>query len=710
MASNELKELKEIYKRYGFTLSKSYQNETVLVFTLKNGYFDNADIVNFGNDAETERAFKEFSEIGYACTVRKFTSLIQAEEQLFKGFFSVDSTLDRLKNDYTKFTSSIVSLYVDSSSGSSSGLKYQYINAPYLINDEPGISSPYKEVIDRLGQDKPILFLVEAAAGFGKTCTAYELVNTLAHQGKYLPLFSELARNRQATIFRYILLDAIDTTFPLLGSRLVQSEILNGRVVTVLDGFDELLRKGEEPGEFESQEPMLETIGEMLKGKAKVVLTTRKTILFEGDAFYSWVEKHENEFELVTIKISEPRIDDWLPEERLDAIKKSGLELENISNPVLLSYLRCISEEKFRNAVSNPNKLVDSYFNFMLEREITRQDLKMSPELQMSVLRNIASDMLELGYTSEHRDYIVELITSSSSKILENVLQNYPSSERLDKEQLANKLASHALLDRSSGEQDKIGFINEFVFGHFLADIVLTTSEWLNDDLRFIEPIVLSYKPRNVNNRRALWKKLNPSLEFVSPSDKFDIAIKLIKEIEFDISDNEIESLVIENITVGSTKLTNVQFNDCTFKNCKFNAENFNNVTFLNCRFYNNELTSTITNGNIYVLGGIGDQDFITQLASSSPPSSQPIEEDKQHEIDKFILEKFWPVGREHISYKHRPIKGVCGNNQYFSSKELYDGINSLKKRGILLEPIKAQFVEINFEAINEIKEILDRQ
>ncbi|MCO4883409.1 hypothetical protein, partial [Paraburkholderia caribensis] len=72
------------------------------------------------------------------------------------------------------------------------------------------------------------MFLIEAAAGFGKTCTAQEIVNGLIENSDYLPLYAELSRNRQARVFRHILLDEIDRTFPLLGSRLVQSEIQNG--------------------------------------------------------------------------------------------------------------------------------------------------------------------------------------------------------------------------------------------------------------------------------------------------------------------------------------------------------------------------------------------------------------------------------------------------------------------------------------------------
>ena len=117
-----------------------------------------------------------------------------------------------------------------------------------------------------------MLFLIEAAAGFGKTCTAYELLLELVTKniGK-IPLFSELSRNRQAKIFRYVLLDEIDRSFPLLSSSLVRNEVRAGNVPVILDGFDELLHESTSNDQvnYEKTEPMLETITELLTDSAK---------------------------------------------------------------------------------------------------------------------------------------------------------------------------------------------------------------------------------------------------------------------------------------------------------------------------------------------------------------------------------------------------------------------------------------------------------
>ncbi|MDI1310458.1 MAG: hypothetical protein PSV17_13645 [Methylotenera sp.] len=67
MAPSELNEIKRIYQSYGFSFAKQYDNDDVLVFTLKTGYFDNADIVALTDSASTDRAFADYSEIGFAC-------------------------------------------------------------------------------------------------------------------------------------------------------------------------------------------------------------------------------------------------------------------------------------------------------------------------------------------------------------------------------------------------------------------------------------------------------------------------------------------------------------------------------------------------------------------------------------------------------------------------------------------------------------------
>ncbi|WP_440778928.1 NACHT domain-containing protein [Pseudomonas syringae] len=701
----EIRPIIEVYNRYGFVYERKYEQLGVLVFTLQNGYFDNADIVSLKETESTEQAFSEYTKSGFACTKRPFLSLDEIEQELFKGFFFVASTKERLAGDYLRFSRSITSPYSESAT-------YRYIDAPYTINEKKGEKSLVSEIQSRLDSSKPILFLIEAAAGFGKTCTAYELVNSILSNTNKLPLFSELSRNRSAKIFRYVLLDEIDRTFPQLKSKLVESEITNGKVVAVLDGFDELLRKSDASGEFENSEPMLETIGELMRGKAKVILTTRRTVIFEGDDFHQWVERHSDDFDLIRLRLHEPRIVDWIDPHRLNKIKSASIDIESISNPVLLSYLRCISEADFDAAIWDNENLVDKYFTFMLERERTRQDLRLSPEGQSLILKDITRDMIDLGYTSESRDYIVDYINERHSKLLDEVRSSYASHEKPTRDEIANKLASHALLDRSSSDATKIGFINEFVFGNFIAENIISSSEWLNDDLRFLEPAVVSYVPRGVEQREKLWQKIQYALNYVDFGARINYSSRLIGKINFTLENGEAEAISLNSLTIGREKISSFQFNECVFHDCVFNLSNLCDVTFLTCKFYNCTIVGEAAAGAVHAMGCMGDQNVIDafrQLASLQPGRAQNnIELERSAKIDRYILEKFWPIGSQNF-HKRRPVKSICKKNNEYFPEELYDGISALKKRGLLLDPFKPSFVEINIEYLSEVKSILGR-
>lgn len=704
MEISEKPRLVDVYKRYGFSLARDRGTEGLLVFTLKTGYFDNAEIVRLTPSANADPIFNEFTASGFACIVRDATSPEAAEEELFQGFFSVEATRKRLLDEYRRFSTNLVSPY-------GAGAQYSYIKAPYQVNGKEGILSPPEEVMQRMDDPAPILFLIEAAAGFGKTCTALELVKLLAENSARIPLYAELSRNRQARIFRYILLDEIDRTFPLLSSSLVQTEIKNGKVAAILDGFDELLKKGEQTGEFENKEPMLETVSELLTGRAKIVITTRRTALFDGDDFHQWLDRHAESFKVVRIRIQEPRVSDWLNTERLESLEKTGLRIEAMANPVLLSYLRCIDSEKFSSAVEKPESIVESYFAYMLDRERDRQDLRMTIETQARVLQSIAKDMMEIGYTAEQREYLVNCILVAASKSIDETRMQYPSTEKPTREEIANKLASHALLDRSSQDPNKIGFVNEFALGNFVAANIIATSDWMNDDLRFIEPAVKSYAPRTQESKEILFNSLSSSLPYLDITSQIEVFAELKNQFPENISDGEAEGLSLEQILISNTKIENFQFNECIFKQCVFDRSHLQNTTFLNCRFYDCTVLETDPLGPIYVLGSTSSPEIISSISSTSYKSDDNPTINLSLAVDQMILRKFWPIG-ESFSQRpsrpvYKPVKYLCKATEGFSVAEIFEGIDRLKKSDFL-DSSKSNLLHLNFEKLNEIQKTLE--
>ena len=85
---------------------------------------------------------------------------------------------------------------------------------------------------------------------------------------------------------------------------------------------------------------MLSTIGDLLQENAKVILTSRKTAIFAGEQFAKWVESYGDSFNVTRFQLEKPEIKHWLTSERIDLLKANNVPLCNISNPVLLTYIR----------------------------------------------------------------------------------------------------------------------------------------------------------------------------------------------------------------------------------------------------------------------------------------------------------------------------------------------------------------------------------
>lgn len=704
-------EVARIYKNYGFKLEVS-NNKNILVFTLQNGHYHNADIINTGQGKleEIKDVFDNFTRMGFACKIRDYKNNEEVQKGLFDGFFSVKNTKKYLDREYNNHVSQILDSLPENS-------EYNYINTTYKINNKVGESTVIREITDRLSEKKPILFLIEAAAGFGKTCTAYELLVSFTRSDlSIVPLFSELSRNRQAKIFHYVLLDEIDRSFPSLQSSLVKEQIKSGKVPVILDGFDELLLNGKMDEESLEQaynmEPMLNTISELLIDSAKIVLTTRRTAIFDGDDFHEWVNQHVDKFEIIRIKLNEPTISEWLPASRLEKLNRVEFPIQKLNNPVLLSYLRFISENEFDQFIQNPEEIVERYFKTMFERERKRQDLMLLPEQQYKILKEIAEYFISNNCTSEQKEVISNHIQRKFTPLLEESRRIYSAENRPTLEELLNKLTSHALLDRATNAEANIGFVNEFVLGNFVSDIIQesNSSEWLGDEI-FIEPAILAATPKSKPIRQSLWNALQFFLDLTDrPNLSIPISIKLTGSINFALKENSASSLNIENILIGESPISDFLFMDCIFFNCIFDNVNLTNVTFSNCKFYNCQYTNE--SDSIYEVGCLGNNDdvyfsYITNLNKSIEVENQE-SDDIFQPVEIYILEKFWPVGST-SSFKHRHHNKICSLNHQFKFIEIILGIKSLRKRKILLEPDKTDFYELNYDHIIDIKTALGR-
>jgi len=704
-------EIINIYKKYGFNYERNTNYDDILIFTIQSGHYHNADIINLadpGNLSNLEKAFEEYSSAGYACIKRKYSSIENVKNGLFDGFFSVKNTKKHLQREYESHVRQIIGSFPD-------GSTYKYINSTYEINNQIGEKNVVEEISTRLNENKPILFIIEAAAGFGKTCTAYELLSNIVNNQKtMIPLFSELSRNRQAKIFHYVLLDEIDRSFPNLSSQLVKDQILNGKVPVILDGFDELLHDPNQKDETKlsstyNTEPMLKTISDLLKDSAKIILTTRRTALFDGNDFTDWVEQHRDLFDIFRIKINEPTISDWISNDRYQKLCKTNYPILKLNNPVLLSYLRFINDIEFDSCIADPQLIVDKYFISMLERERKRQDLQILPEDQSKILKEIAQYFISNNYTSEEKEFLHIYIEEKFESFLESIRKYYQAEDRPTIDELINKLTSHALLDRNGITENKIGFVNDFVLGHYVVPNITETKEWIGDKI-FIEPAVLATTPTSDLKRNILWKSLETYFHLEDDLNlKATISIKLTNGIFFKLQEAFLDRVNIHNITLGTNKIKDFTFYNCTFKDVIFNLDNFDTVAFVECKFFDSKVEGTCNSLSEMGCSGQNDEFYILLNNLDIDDDSDIYNEDTLNfsEVEIYILEKFWPIGRSTF-YKHRHHNAICGKTK-FKLTDLIRGIKNLKKNRILLTPVKEDFYELNIENINLIKTALGK-
>ncbi|MCG6410422.1 NACHT domain-containing protein [Vibrio fluvialis] len=709
----------ERYRMYGFEYKKLYSNSSYLTFTFSSGYFHNAEVVKISNDEEDrkkiETKLKGLNSLGVSAKITEYATLDDIERGLFEGFFDVDTWRKRIANEYEEYVDSVMLAYPDQSED----LSYHYINAPYAIansSNEPPLRI-IDDIISRLQDDSAQLMLIEAPAGFGKTCTSYELINTLiADKSNPIPFFTEFSRDRQARIFSHVFVREVDRAFSQVNSDIVEYELKNGRIVMVLDGFDEFLsdtQQSDSSQDYENAEPMLETISELLHGKSKIVITSRKSAMFDGATFSEWVEKYNDQFNFVRYRIDRPDVGDWLGSERQKKIEDVGLNLNEVSNPVLLSYLRFVRDEKFKELCESPDELVTRYFNSMLEREQERQNLHLTPEEQTTLLTMLAEDMCERNYTSESKEKLVEFFKSGKcANILESARKSYKASERPSIDSLSNTLSNHAFFDRSNQGEGRIEFVNEFVFGNFIAESVLRCDdEWMASDERFVEPAVLSYLPRHQSEREKLWCSLAPMNEFLSASDRFKYELSMLNEIgSGNYDQSSIMSLNIQQYKLfENNTVTEISFSDCLFTDIAFVAKNMKDVTFINCKFYGCRIDGDLSTAESFIfLNCIDNNGFIHDVDGYMP------EEDASEDLDeltRLILERYWRVGSAQIDRLHIPMASiykVCQQHGY-TKRQITLEIKRMKSREILEDATDGEYIAINMDRIAIIKDVLGR-
>ena len=692
--------IRELYEIYGF--EKVEEREGMITFAYKFGFFTNAEIVVTDSgipEEEIEEVKRDYQNAGYGVRVFKSNDYDEIHMHLFQSFFRISQNRARLEEDYTAFCER-----------QSKSLHNEY---KYIEGQDP--DNRYAEggfvscLLNAMAVENPCLSISEAAAGYGKTCTVYEIIKErLLRDEKNLPLFIELSKNRNARIFKYVLQSEIDQKFSHLSYELVMFEITNGFIPLVIDGFDELIESSGKKKKIsddpdEQSVTMLTTISDMLgkSSKAKIILTSRRCAMFTGDIFDEWVGSRISKNCIVErYQIPVPNIIAWIGKEKYQLLN-TDKNIANLNNPVMLAFIaNNITVRELKNGSVRWDDLLEKFFRLILERERERQDLLLDYEEIYDIMVGLAAEFARYDITSEQIEFIQELLEG----LVENNLLDYrerykrahfKESGMLTKEEYIRRLSHNSLLDRHVSK-NSISFLNEFILGILVGD-ALCDGKLDVDEIteRYADIVITAYATRSEDTKKALYRKIAKGLPRWDALLRVKAGIKLIYAVKGVYLEQDIYGLDFRGDILKDSRFEACLFEACSFSDCSIDTGIFRQCFFVNCKFFNVEAKSSFDSGTVFI-GCRGAEDFVI--------NQEPVDYEAVDESEKLVLEQFWKPGASGPEPRRTYsalFKGIPSDRL----ADAKDAIQSLKSKGIINE-YKVGY-GLNYSRINDIERIL---
>lgn len=714
MTSPYVERILKLYETYGFQCVE--RTENYLVLTYSSGYFNNVEIVQLREEFCCNSLTAEYEALGYSVRATKFSSELDTHNKLFSGFFHESISNKRTQEEYKTFCKK--------QSERLGGIPYSFVPCKYIIDGQSGYENIIDRIYSQLFQNGPQLIIVEAAAGFGKTCTSYELLNALVtNPHGTVPIMTELSKNRRAQIFRYVLLSEIDSNFRGLNSDLVTYEIKNGRVPLIIDGFDELLSRtmNSEASPSEEDEDvaqtMLTTIAQLFDERSctKVVLTSRKSSISAGDIFDELAEKYLPDCEITRIQLITPNAASWIGTSKAQILKDCGISLENIANPALLSFIAATEENDVRKNFKTANDILNQYFTILLNRERERQYLLLKIEEQLRIMRAVAKNMVLFDISScsaQDLEMILEEAVAETGSI-EEYLKRYENElgneiYQPSAEEFYVKLSHHALLDRIKNKANSIGFINDFIFGYLIADALVkgeATDLKLTDiDLKFWDLMIISYGVCDQKARDDLFGIIIQSGIVLPVAKQLEVDVHLAHGLTHDYDNVYCDKMQFSaNFNFNNYHMTNSTFYECIFDGCTIHADTFMNCWFYGCHFYGVMVVGIVAESGGLIFNSCIGENSLKEL-SEKLPENQPINFEEIYE--RKVLEQYWRPGSDHAD-RRRVFTTLFKGNSQEDRPYISDAIDRLFDKQILIQ--RSNFIELNMGQITEIKRILQR-
>lgn len=706
------KDIDKLYELYEF--EKDTEKEYCCVYVYDQGYFNNAEIVVYDSKREFDihTIQEDYINLGYSVSIREAKNYEEIKSKLFHGFFKIEASNRKVISEYEE--------YARMQSKRLGGNEYSYIESKYVLNDEQNDEHIVNKVFEIISQEGAQLVILEAPAGFGKTCTSYEIAKKISQTKNIdiVPILAELSKNRSARIFSYVLLTEIDRKFPRLSSALVTEQIKEGNIPLIIDGFDELLSKSTEDIDDATEEArtMLDTIANFFtKGsKTKIVLTSRKSSILAGEVFDKWIAEKLLYCNVNRIQIINPTIAEWIGNEKKNYLESKGIILDYIANPVLLAMLKSVPLDEYDQIFQCANDILENYFRILLEREKERQQLFLSVNEQRKIMRKLAAMFVQVDVSADEPDmiqmYIEDIIKDDMAKYLSLYDDAVMKNEMVmpTEEEFVMKLVHSALLDRVNVKSNYIGFINEFIFGILIGDAILENDLKIKEVTdKYLNLLLTAYVVENEEKRKEIYEIIKSGNIKMSAEQKLTLDMNLSGKLNHDFVDE-----YISGITFRSTfnMKTGCYFYNCVFESCIFENSVLENVMFegchfINCIFYGVEIVNagTIEEESIFI-SCTGYEKLSDELHRSVGIGEKTDSNELNYE--KIVLEQFWMKG-SNAADPRKTYRTLCKGVKQKDKAKVLAAVDALIHRKILVR--LTYCLELNFAKMTEIKAILGR-
>jgi hypothetical protein len=635
----------------------------------------------------------------------------------------------------------------------------EYVEQRVRDMDEKA-TSYIDEWLSQKSTEDASLLVILAPAGHGKTCLAHYLARQLANkhlrdEHEPIPFLMPLHFHRHVREFEEFVLDYLQTKhLHGITSSAFAYLVNSGRVVPILDGFDELAEMGGPRVARKTLRSLLREFDE----SSRSILTSRQSFFrHRGD-----IDTDTQSADLFrVIELDKFNTDErktffvrrGVPEYRLDlyeSIIRSVSQDEDIpGNPLMLRLV--VEAAQGRDRVDLDNMRGADLLGFCLkricEREMERQPHPLSVDKQAEVISVLAEVMFEDDtYTLEKFEEWLTFI--AEAYLLPSGLAEDRQSEEIDR--LRQMLSQHALLQvepsYTQAGRSSISFVHPVFRDYLIADRIsklvdesdlgtlrsqirkalpASTKDYLADivDLSEMTKSVIGV-PGSPEFRSVIDLVLRrcdkASLDDIEQRTRaFTEGLGQLKSIENqDLSGIEFRSLRFEDFSFQGTNLSESRFQDCHFIRCDFSRALLYSARFFGCVADRDSADSLMSIG-------IEDVAVVEQAEDDTQSIEAKASDDPVRELVRRFLGRF--VSERGRNKRTRLIitclRGLGGAESHFTRREIIpemcrsDMVHDMRVKG-KQEPtlmfnnswqVDADSFLWDNEETQRLKEILDR-